>query len=330
MNPIELEEKAKAGDIEAIFYYAGQLLTDCLGRQNEGIGWLEQAAHKGSGEAAFELGVIFDKGKFKFLSSPRDAAEWYRKGAVLGHSECQFSLGNLCAENPELGKTATEGAYWYLRAARKGNAKAQNNLAGLYKRGESGLSKDPAKAAFWYSKAAAQSDGMALYNYGECLFEGFGVKADQKKALEMFAKAVRLGNDSAKARMAQLHVPMPPEPSLIEQIPPKILEKAMRKWVIETSFGAGPSYCLGKVNKYSPPIHLSDAIKWMDKYNHVMRAGCILFEDKTALWFRSDVFDHYQDKPLSEPPRPGLTIETSGGQKVLVTPNIDFDKPPTE
>ena len=59
----------------------------------------------------------------------------------------------------------------------KGNAKAQNNLGAIYRKGY-GVPQDYGEAAKWYAKAAAQGNANAQYSLGLMHFRGHGVVMD--------------------------------------------------------------------------------------------------------------------------------------------------------
>ena len=105
----------------------------------------------------------------------------------------------------------------------------------------------------------------------------------------------------------------PQSPILPPTIPAAILKQVQAKRVVETSFGAGPSYCVGKVEPHEPSINFEQALAILERYNRVMRAGCIVFADRSLLWFQKDGFERYQAKGPEQAPRPGITVKTTEG-----------------
>jgi serine/threonine protein kinase len=87
-------------------------------------------------------------------------------------SEIQESDAN-CAERADFERL--------LKAARQGDADAQNAVGVRYHKGV-GVKEDPFQAVFWYRKAAAQNHPSGQYNLGECYLSGNAVKKDNKKA----------------------------------------------------------------------------------------------------------------------------------------------------
>ncbi|MGO8839442.1 MAG: tetratricopeptide repeat protein [Limisphaerales bacterium] len=63
---------------------------------------------------------------------------------------------------------------WYRKAAEKGDAEYQCQLATEIMRGR-GLAQNYAEAAEWFLKAAAQGHALAQFNAGVCYWNGHGV-----------------------------------------------------------------------------------------------------------------------------------------------------------
>lgn len=85
-----------------------------------------------------------------------------------------------------------------LKAAKDGDAVAQNNLALLYAEGREGLPGDAAKAAEWYGEAAKQGLAVAHFNLARCYALGEGVPADEKAFIEHCTKAAYAGHPAAQ------------------------------------------------------------------------------------------------------------------------------------
>jgi hypothetical protein len=99
-------------------------------------------------------------------------------------------------------RNKTKGYYnmafrWYLKAAKQGNAYAQNDIGVLFKNGF-GVEKDYAQAMLWYLKASEQGNDAAQGNIGALYFNGQGVPQDKETAKEWFLKAASQGDESAK------------------------------------------------------------------------------------------------------------------------------------
>ena len=61
-----------------------------------------------------------------------------------------------------------------------------------YENGED-IEKDLEKAIYWYNKAAKNGNEKAQYNLGRCYSSGLGVEKDEFKAFEYYRKSVEKG-----------------------------------------------------------------------------------------------------------------------------------------
>jgi len=79
---------------------------------------------------------------------------------------------------------------WFRKAAKQGDAGAQNNLGTMYRDGR-GVSQDYAQAVAWFGKAAKQGDAGAQNNLEEMCKKGYNDGLDASKR----------GNYEAAARL---------------------------------------------------------------------------------------------------------------------------------
>ena len=123
---------------------------------------LQQSVHPSSAAAsqdaaqaemdeANRLGMMYGSGD----GVPQDweqARTWFRKAADRGHANAQFNLAVIYSN----GRRAQDYAHallWYRKAAHQGHAKAQFNLGLMYANGQ-GVQQDQAQALAWYTEAA--------------------------------------------------------------------------------------------------------------------------------------------------------------------------------
>jgi TPR repeat protein len=114
---------------------------------------LTEAASRGDGDAACQLGDMYHEGAGGLRYSPKETQRWYARSAMTGYSN------------------------------------GQNNLGACYEHGL-GCAQSYAKAVKWYRLAAAQLLGTASMNLGYCHLRGHGVPADKGEALRLFRMAV--------------------------------------------------------------------------------------------------------------------------------------------
>lgn len=97
-----------------------------------------------------------------------------------------------------------EAIHWYLRAARRGFAHAQNCLGFLYTLGQ-GVPRDEDKAREWLYRAAAQGHAGAQLNLGMLYSSGRGVEHDETLAVYWFRRAADGGNRQAQELLARAY-----------------------------------------------------------------------------------------------------------------------------
>lgn len=129
---------------------------------------LARKARHGDGEAAFELGKSYQKG-------------------VVG-----------------VPKDAQRAVQWYKQAAEAGDHRAQNNLGGMYARGE-GVPKDYALAFDWFRKSAEQGDRTAEWNLARAYQSGLGVPQSFPDSISWARKAAEQGYAPAQAGLCVMY-----------------------------------------------------------------------------------------------------------------------------
>ena len=102
-------------------------------------------------------GALCLLGIFSEFKSDAEAARWYRKAAKLGDAYAQNRLGWMYANGRGVEQSDTEAVRWYYKAAKQGNTHAQYNLGLMYANGR-GVEKSDAEAVKWYCKSAGQGN----------------------------------------------------------------------------------------------------------------------------------------------------------------------------
>jgi TPR repeat protein len=97
--------------------------------------WFSAAAHLGLPAAQYSLGRCFEMG-FGCTADALKAVKWYELAAGGGDAQAMGALGNLHAVGAgELNTDKDAAARWWARAAAKGLAPAQFNLARAFEHG---------------------------------------------------------------------------------------------------------------------------------------------------------------------------------------------------
>jgi TPR repeat protein len=98
-----------------------------------------------------------------YLSAPGFTTEL---AAKAGLSSAQYSLGNYYYGGEDgYPQDYEQAAYWYLKAAKGGNAKGQLAIGIAYRRGQ-GVPPDMDEALHWMKKSAGNGHSLAMYNLG--------------------------------------------------------------------------------------------------------------------------------------------------------------------
>ena len=98
------------------------------------------------------------------------AIDLLTKYARKNNTDCQMLLADCLVEEFKNEKAA----YWYLQAARKGNAKAQGKIGYFYEYGI-GLKQDFLKAIYWTKLGAANGEPTAQYYIGMMYANGLAL-----------------------------------------------------------------------------------------------------------------------------------------------------------
>lgn len=112
--------------------------------------------------------------------------------AKKGDARAQYDLAILYVRGDAVRQDYKQAAGWFRAAARQGFAGAQYNLGVLHEQGL-GLEKNPRQAVLWYLKAAEQGFAPAEYNVGLAYAEGRGIPPNDGEARAWFAKAAEQG-----------------------------------------------------------------------------------------------------------------------------------------
>jgi uncharacterized protein len=128
-------------------------------------------AEQGHGDAAFKVGMLYDRGE-TVAPDPKQAASWYARAAKSGNVYAQHNLGVAYANGDGVEANIITAVEWWLKAAEHGNVDSQYNLGIVYAMGTQGYARDITKAAQWWRRAALKGDAMAQYNLGALYANG--------------------------------------------------------------------------------------------------------------------------------------------------------------
>lgn len=130
------------------------------GHYEKAMEWWKGAADKGSANAQYRLGAVYNDGVARdkdIIVTPdfKEAAKWLSLAAESGDERAQFDLGTLYDNGLGVKESKEEAARWFLAGAERGQVACQYNIAVMYEEGV-GVPKDPVEAYKWYYLAAQQ------------------------------------------------------------------------------------------------------------------------------------------------------------------------------
>ena len=111
--------------------------------------------------------------------------------------------GIALAKTPENVRTLEEAHRWFEKAARKGYAPAQVNLAILSLAGW-GTTPNAGTALYWLREAAHQQYSLAYFDLGVLYLEGCGVPRDDAEAFRYFEQGAHAGDSAAEMNLGYL------------------------------------------------------------------------------------------------------------------------------
>lgn len=160
--------------------------------------WLEAAFQQGYLPAANNLGALSQQ-----TGNRRQAAQFYKAGAVQGDAEAQKNYGFFLLQGWGVSKDEMAALSWFEKSAGQGNLKAMNNIGSMYDN-QQGVKQNFAEALKWYQMAADGGLPSAMRNIGNMYEKGRGVPVDPAQAITWYEKAAAKGDAEAAKRLKAL------------------------------------------------------------------------------------------------------------------------------
>lgn len=199
-------ENAQKGNI-----FSNMLAASCY---KDGIGvkkdaekaipFLQAAAEKNCVKAQSDLGLLYLN-----ATRPKEALEWFRKGAENGNLTSTFYCGKILMEGLGMKPEKKEGADYILNAAQKGFPQAMYYLGNCYMEGD-GLMQNSEQAVKWYKLAAGKNAANAEWTLAQLYREGKDVPMNYTQALHWYSEAVAQGYGKAFLRLVNDSIPNSP------------------------------------------------------------------------------------------------------------------------
>ncbi len=165
------------------------------GKAAEAAERFRQAADRGHGPAAYELGEAYNDGR-GVAKDLNEGAKWINTAAVRGEPRAQYAVG-AALYNDAKGSQDYARAVRYLEdAAEQGHPGAQYLLGECYANGR-GVTKNLSWAARWYGKAAEQGHADGAFSYGVVQAAGLGLPVSMSRAYAWLEVASQRGHAKA-------------------------------------------------------------------------------------------------------------------------------------
>ena len=150
----DLRARAESNEILAMEELARRLLqgVGVTKDPQAGAGWLLRAAQAGSNQAAFNVGVMYERG-FVVERDSSKAIEWYRKAVAADLPMAKHNLALLLRDGKGAARNGKEAVELLRSASRQGMVGSMFTLGDIYERGDA-APKDQAAALAWFTIAS--------------------------------------------------------------------------------------------------------------------------------------------------------------------------------
>jgi localization factor PodJL len=127
-----------------------------------------------------------------------------RKAAARGDARAQFEVAAIYTEGRAVPQDYAAAALWYERSAASGFAPAQYRLGSLYENGN-GVDKNLESARSWYERAAKAGNRMSMHNLAAIYAGGQLGQQQFEEAAKWFEEAARRGLTDSQFNLGMLH-----------------------------------------------------------------------------------------------------------------------------
>lgn len=128
--------------------------------------------------AAYEDGVVDNKGVVLLEKNPKRAAELYYRGVKLGNVGCMVNLANLLARGRGVRRDIRAALRLEILAARKGDPGGAFNAGISYKK-----LRDFRKSLRWFRQAEVMGNDSARLEIAKAQLYGLGTKRNVREAI---------------------------------------------------------------------------------------------------------------------------------------------------
>lgn len=193
-----IKKAVELGDLKSEFIY-GECLFDgkyCHMNKKAGVKHIRNAAKNGVGSANLAMARLYELGADEagIKQSDAQALKNYKIAARKGNKKAQQKLAEVYKDGL-LGvkKNAKESFKWYLILAESGNTSGAFHVAYSYAKGM-GVENNYEEAVKWYKVAVNNGSAAAMNNLAVCYENGNGIEKNLETAFSLYFKSANLGS----------------------------------------------------------------------------------------------------------------------------------------
>ena len=205
---VESEGAAPSSEAAERLYRDGLAARE-RGAEQAAFAGLLEAAERGHGAAAYEVGLAYKDGRGT-APDLEAGANWINTAAERGDARAQYLIGVTYYNGTGVEQNYEVAVAHLADAAVQDHPAAQYLLAQAFANGR-GAPKNPTWAARWYGKAAAHGLPEAQYAYGVVHAAGLGLPQNPVRGFAWLLIAERGGHKEAKRVAVALKKKMTPE-----------------------------------------------------------------------------------------------------------------------
>jgi TPR repeat protein len=157
----------------------------------------------GSCFGQFVVGACYYNGCGGVAKDYAEAVRLFRLAAEQGDAGAQNNLGGMFEKGQGVAQDYAEALRLLRLSAAQGDAAAQVNLGVMFSNGQ-GVAQDYAEAVRLYRLAAEQGDAGAQFNLGVMFSKGKGVAQDRAEAIRWYRLAAAQGHAAAQRQLTAL------------------------------------------------------------------------------------------------------------------------------
>jgi len=197
-----LEKAASKGNLEALsrMGYCYEFGINVKADSKKALAYYERAAKAGLPAAMLKYGDMIAAGEVDGKGMD-EALLWYRKSAAEDCPEALYRLGTLNLNGIGTDKAPELAAELFSRGAQLDHPPSQYELGMLFLKKDGPIAKDEHAAFFWFNRAASKGNAAAQRQLAVCYEDGVGCDIDLEKALALYHEAAQNGDVEARRRL---------------------------------------------------------------------------------------------------------------------------------